>query len=199
MTVFRRYFEVTDDPAIQAAREINQRVVEQSERAKSLAKEFGFANAVIGRWSSGRRELSGFSVTDIDAETLKREWKVVGQKRDGSTVYAPKRSLRIGKQRSERMKEVGIVNEQLELNRALGLGDFPDVLGPIGSAGFGRHFAAAQFLDGDPPVILVSLPFDKTDAEIPAPLTDAREITEHQYVAHFDRVNAARKALEAAR
>lgn len=198
MTVFRRYFEVTDDSAIQAAREINRRIAEQDERAKSLAKEFGFTSAVIGRWSTGRRELTGFSVTDIDAETLKREWKVVGQNGDGSTVYAPKRSLRIGKQRSERMKEVVTINEQLGLKRVLELDDFPDVLGPIGSVGFGRHFAAAQFLDGEAPVILVSLPFDKVDAEVPASLASAREITEHQYVAHFDRVNAARKAREAA-
>lgn len=190
--VYRRYFEITDPAAIEFAREVGRRATALRKKADELANECGFERSAVRSDPHFGMSLAGFSCPTLNADTLKREWRIAGMSAEGNAVYVPRRSLKIGKQRAKQMAEVRGVSYWRDLKASVGLESFPDAYGAIGAAGWGVHYAHVAFVDGDDPALLASLPFERVDAEVPASLAGAAELTEHQYLARASQASVAR-------
>jgi hypothetical protein len=180
-TVYRRYFEVTDEVMVAAAQEAFARVEAMREGANALAVEFGFAAAAIRTHPHTGVSLAGFTQPKHVALD---EWRVAGKTQEGHNVYVPRRSRKAGKERDAQMKGVTRVDLHREMKAITGISDFPDAWGAIGS-GWGVHYTTATLAARGQAAILVSLPFEKLKAAIPVSLEGATELTEHQYRARF--------------
>lgn len=183
--VIRRYFVVDSPEAVETGRAIMEQVQAYRAGANALAKEFGFERTAL------RNDVFGLSLVGFcrPAGDPGLQWRKQGKTREGAVVYVPKRSAKEGKAAAARMEGLKSVPVYRGMLSAVGLDDFQEVWGAVGS-GFGVHYASATVVEGDSPCLAVSIPLSKTDSPLPAALEGARELTEHQYATMIEAQDA---------